>query len=103
MLEMLQELFDQVVVLMHLCSLASKTSLTCSVTSLESLLLLNFFTPTLIASFSPAMRASYSTWLFEAFQPNFTNYSMETLFGPSRVTSMPLPLLLEAPSTYNVH
>lgn len=49
------------------------------------------------------MRAYYSAWLFEAFQSNFTNGLIATLPGPLKVTPTPLPLLLEAPTTYNVH
>lgn len=82
---MLQELLDHMVVLLHV-SLAWKTLLTFSVMSLELLMHLNFFTPTSIASFSPAMRALHSSWLFEDFQSKFTNCSIMTLFGPSRVT-----------------
>jgi len=45
----------------------------------------------------------YSTWLFVALKANCSACSISRLPSPSRMTPVPHEVLLDDPSTYNVH
>ena len=56
-----------------------------------------------LANNNPATRASYSAWLLDVLNSNLNAISIWKLSGPSSTIPAPLPFLLDAPSTYNVH
>lgn len=49
------------------------------------------------------IRASYSPWLLQALNLNFSDCSINILSSPYNTIHMPLPLMLEVPSTNSVH
>lgn len=74
LLKTFQNLFDQVIVFMHLHFSGLKNFINLLGDEIRVALALQFLTLTFIANLRLAMRASYFAWLFEAFHSNFTDY-----------------------------
>ena len=79
------------------------SSLTCPTTNWESLWIKSLLTDRAIASSSPARMASYSYSLLEALNPSRIACSILSPDGDFNCKPMPVPVCLDAPSTFSVH
>ena len=84
-------------------SLDSNSVLTYRTTSCESLRINRLLAPTMRASSTPTIMASYSDSLLEAPKPKRTAYSIFSLVGEVNCKPMSAPDCLEAPSMQRVH
>ena len=84
-------------------SLDSNSSLTCPMTSCESLRIKRLLAPTARERSSPAIMALYSNSLFEALKPRRTACSILSPVGEVNCRPIPTPDCLEAPSTQRIH
>ena len=84
-------------------SLAWYSPITSQVISSESLFTNKLRAPISLASNIPATKASYSAWLLLALKANRRACSINSPFGPSKMTPTPLPCWLEDPSTERIH
>ena len=84
-------------------SLAWNSPWTWPITSWESPLITRLRIPNSFASPKLANSASYLDYLLLALNMNLRNCSMDTPLWSSRIILVPLPLLLDNPSTYNFH
>ena len=73
------------------------------VTNRESLFANKLFAPISVASSILAIRASYSAWFLLALKANRRACSINSLFGPSRITPASLPCWLEDPFAERTH
>ena len=83
-----------------LSSLASNSPPTWLTTSLESENTFMAYSPILWTMDTPSNKASYSTSLFVAENPGFSNFSIVSFPGEIKTSPTPEPLWFDAPLTY---
>ena len=84
-------------------SLTWYSPVTCPVTNRESLFASKLSPPISLASSITTIKASYSSLLLLALKANCRVCSINSPFGPSRMTPAPLPYCMEDLSTERTH